>query len=628
MPSPSLSPSPASTSSEAENDIKSIAIPKPPPTVVNFSHSPLAPSRSPLPSSTDVSLKPIIEPIDDNAALQPPPREIFPPPLPTPFPVLSSPPPPVTALSYPVNNSSAPVSPDETSPLKAQPSSSSISIGAVIGISVGVSGSFFIVAVIIFFICYRNRIKGGKLHDHESPPPKADSSDDLYHVLRQSFKQKNAANGSPVSPKQMIPLRPLHCFDNNTHSNSNNLDAENHFSPKDHIVALAVLGGNFTYEELWSATSGFSMSNLLGEGGFGYVHKGVLPTGREIAVKQLKVGSHQGEREFQTEVETISRVHHKHLVSLVGYCMTGVKRLLVYEFVPNRTLEYHLHGKWGLGLRPQSLLQDPAKPLEYILRAAQSFMEWASRIKIAIGSAKGLAYLHEDCNPTIIHRDIKAANILLDKNFEAKVADFGLAKFLSDSNHLVRHISTRVVGTFGYLAPEYAQSGKTSDKSDIFSFGVMLLELITGRPPIISTESSACSSLVIWARPLLRRAMEDGKFDALVDPCLGKNYNSEEMANMVACAAACVRHSSWRRPRMSQVVRALEGDASVLDLDDENRPGESTICDFDSDGTNFFENLKRIQCSNVKSKEEMVNQHILHQQCTGAFMAVNHLKMK
>ncbi|KAM3378780.1 proline-rich receptor-like protein kinase PERK1 isoform X1 [Capsicum galapagoense] len=556
MPPHSPSPSPSPSTKNVNNT--SLATPKPPPTVVNFSHSPLSPS--PFPSSSgDAKLKPII---DDKVVIYPPPRAMFSPPLATPIPVVLSPPPPVTALLYPVN---------ETSHIKVQSasSSSSTSIGAVVGISVGVTGAFFIVAVIIFFVCYRNKMRSGKLHDHETPRSKVDSSDDLYHVLRQSFKQQNVANGSPVSPKEVTPFHPLHCFDNNAHSNSPNLDADNHFSPKDHIVALAVSGGHFTYEELWSATSGFSTSNLLGEGGFGYVHKGVLPTGREIAVKQLKVGSHQGEREFQAEVETVSRVHHKHLVSLVGYCMTGIKRLLVYEFVSNRTLEYHLH------------------------EAALSCMEWASRIKIAIGSAKGLAYLHEDCNPTIIHRDIKAANILLDSNFEAKVADFGLAKFLSDSNHHNKHVSTRVVGTFGYLAPEYAQSGKASDKSDIFSFGVMLLELITGRPPIISTESSACSSLATWAWPLLMRVLDDGKFDTLVDPCLGKNYNSEEMANMVACAAACVRHSAWRRPRMSQVVRALEGNASILDLDEENKPGQSTIYDFDYDGSKFFKNLKK-----------------------------------
>ncbi|KAI5441024.1 Proline-rich receptor-like protein kinase perk1, partial [Lathyrus oleraceus] len=153
----------------------------------------------------------------------------------------------------------------------------------------------------------------------------------------------------------------------------------------------------------------------------------------------------------------ISRVHHKHLVSLVGYCSTGFQRLLVYEFVPNNTLEFHLHGNG----RPT--------------------MDWPTRLRIALGSAKGLAYLHEDCHPKIIHRDIKAANILLDFKFEAKVADFGLAKIASDLN---THVSTRVMGTFGYLAPEYAASGKLTDKSDVFSYGVMLLELLTGRRPV------------------------------------------------------------------------------------------------------------------------------------------------
>ncbi|XP_022860279.1 proline-rich receptor-like protein kinase PERK1 [Olea europaea var. sylvestris] len=202
------------------------------------------------------------------------------------------------------------------------------------------------------------------------------------------------------------------------------------------------------------ATDGFSNANLLGQGGFGYVHRGVLPNGKKVAVKQLKSGSGQGEREFQAEVEIISRVHHKHLVSLVGYCITGTQRLLVYEFVPNNTLEFHLHGK--------------GRPTMY----------WPTRLKIALGAAKGLAYLNEDCHPKIIHRYIKASNILLDFNFEAKVTDFGLAKFSSDTN---THISTRVMGTFGYLAPKYASSGKLTEKSDVFSFGVMLLELITGR---------------------------------------------------------------------------------------------------------------------------------------------------
>lgn len=319
--------------------------------------------------------------------------------------------------------------------------------------------------------------------------------------------------------------------------------------PPHPTVALGFTHSTFTYDELAVATSGFSQANLLGQGGFGYVHKGVLPNGKEIAVKSLKAGSGQGDREFQAEVDIISRVHHRHLVSLVGYSFAGGQRLLVYEFVPNSTLEYHLHGK--------------GRPV----------MDWSTRLKIALGSAKGLAYLHEDCHPRIIHRDIKAANILLDFNCEAKVADFGLAKLSEDTN---THVSTRVMGTFGYLAPEYASSGKLSEKSDVFSFGVMLLELITGRRPIDLTLDSEDDSLVDWAMPLCIDAMETGNFNGLADPRLENNYDPAEMARMVTCAAASIRHSARRRPKMSQIVRALEGDAQ-LDYLDGVKPGQSKM---------------------------------------------------
>ncbi|XP_006393273.2 proline-rich receptor-like protein kinase PERK7 [Eutrema salsugineum] len=296
--------------------------------------------------------------------------------------------------------------------------------------------------------------------------------------------------------------------------------------PPHPAVALGFNQSTFTYEELAAATQGFSKDRLLGQGGFGYVHKGILPNGKEIAVKSLKAGSGQGEREFQAEVEIISRVHHRHLVSLVGYCSnSGGQRMLVYEFLPNDTLEFHLHGKSG------------------------TVMDWPTRLKIALGSAKGLAYLHEDCHPKIIHRDIKASNILLDLNFEAKVADFGLAK-LSQDNYT--HVSTRVMGTFGYLAPEYASSGKLTEKSDVFSFGVMLLELITGRRPV-DLSGDMEDSLVDWARPLCMNAAQGGEYGELVDPFLENRYEPNEMARMVACAAAAVRHSGRRRPKMSQV---------------------------------------------------------------------------
>ncbi|XP_078148862.1 proline-rich receptor-like protein kinase PERK13 [Carex rostrata] len=304
----------------------------------------------------------------------------------------------------------------------------------------------------------------------------------------------------------------------------------------------------FSYEEILEMTGGFSRENLLGEGGFGCVYKGWLPDGRCVAVKQLKAGSGQGEREFQAEVEIISRIHHRHLVSLVGYCIVEHHRMLVYEFVPNSTLEHHLHGK------------------------VVPVMDWGKRMKIAIGSARGLTYLHDDCHPRIIHRDIKSANILLDYAFEAQVADFGLAKF---SNDTYTHVSTRVMGTFGYLAPEYASSGKLTDRSDVFSFGVVLLELITGRKPLFADKS-----LVEWARPILVQALETGNIEELVDPRLENNYTRDEMYLMIEVAAACVRHSAPKRPRMVQVLRALDNDGGhVMDLTNGVKVGQSMAYD-------------------------------------------------
>ncbi|XP_039164640.1 proline-rich receptor-like protein kinase PERK1 isoform X3 [Eucalyptus grandis] len=321
---------------------------------------------------------------------------------------------------------------------------------------------------------------------------------------------------------------------------------------------LGVSGSHFPFDALEKSTNGFSGANLLGEGSFGHVYRGVLSTGKDVAVKRLKVGSVQGEREFLTEVEIISRVHHKHVVSLVGYCTTGSERILVYELVPNKTLAFHLHGNpvsQQLASKPwesESKTHDYSTPGE-----EQPTLNWPSRLKIALGAAEGLAYLHEGCDPIIIHRDIKAANILVDLEFKAKIADFGLAKFTPDANS---HVSNNVKGTIGYLDPEYLSSGNSTEKSDVFSFGVVLLELITGRRAM-----NMGVSLVNSVRPQLTRYLEDGKFDSLVDPGL-QNYDRVEMARMVRCAAACVLPSGECRPKMSKIVRALEGDLPLSDL--------------------------------------------------------------
>ncbi|GAB4850197.1 hypothetical protein Ancab_029491 [Ancistrocladus abbreviatus] len=301
----------------------------------------------------------------------------------------------------------------------------------------------------------------------------------------------------------------------------------------------------YAFEELTLATNGFSEQNLLGKGGFGSVYKGELPSGKLAAIKKLDLREDnvqsgvpskrffQGEREFQAEVKIISGIHHRNLVCLLGYCISGDQRLLVYEYMPNNSVTFHLRAG----------REDPRAKI----------LDWATRMRIALGSAKGFAYLHEDCTPRVIHRDVKSNNILLDSNFGAKVSDFGLAQFFPDED---THVSATLAGTMGYLAPEYSAGGKLTPKSDVYSFGVVLLELISGRSPL---------ALVVWAGRLLAQALEDGKFEALVDPRLEKKYNYGEMERMVACAEACIRFSPEDRPNMSQVVRVLEG---VMPLDD------------------------------------------------------------
>lgn len=289
----------------------------------------------------------------------------------------------------------------------------------------------------------------------------------------------------------------------------------------------------FAYEELKEATNNFELASVLGEGGFGRVYKGVLKDGTSVAIKKLSSGGHQGDREFLVEVEMLSRLHHRNLVKLLGYYSSrdSSQHLLCYELVPNGSLEAWLHG-----------------PLD-----ANHTLDWETRMKIALDAARGLAYLHEDSQPCVIHRDFKASNILLENNFHAKVADFGLAKQAPEGRG--NYLSTRVMGTFGYVAPEYAMTGHLLVKSDVYSYGVVLLELLSGRKPVDMSQPSGQENLVTWSRPILR---DKDRLGELVDPRLGGKYPKEDFVQVCAIAAACVAPEANQRPTMGEVVQSLK----------------------------------------------------------------------
>lgn len=286
----------------------------------------------------------------------------------------------------------------------------------------------------------------------------------------------------------------------------------------------------FSYAELELATGGFSKVNFLAEGGFGSVHRGVLPDGQAIAVKQHKLASSQGDQEFCSEVEVLSCAQHRNVVMLIGFCIEDGRRLLVYEYICNGSLDSHLYGRH------------------------QDTLEWSARQKVAVGAARGLRYLHEECRVgCIVHRDMRPNNILITHDFEPLVGDFGLARWQPDGE---TGVETRVIGTFGYLAPEYAQSGQITEKADVYSFGVVLVELVTGRKAVDLNKPKGQQFLTEWARPLL----EARAIDELVDPRLGSNYSEHEIYCMLHAASLCIRRDPQARPRMSQVLRILEGD--------------------------------------------------------------------
>ncbi|KAI8534288.1 hypothetical protein RHMOL_Rhmol10G0078800 [Rhododendron molle] len=334
------------------------------------------------------------------------------------------------------------------------------------------------------------------------------------------------------------------------------------FDVKDRHHEEVSLGNlrRFQFRELQLATDNFSSKNILGKGGFGHVYKGHLRDGTAVAVKRLKDGSAVGgDRQFQTEVEMISLAVHRNLLRLYGFSMTATERLLVYPYMSNGSVASRMK----------------AKPI----------LDWGTRKRIALGAARGLLYLHEQCDPKIIHRDVKAANILLDECCEAVVGDFGLAKLL---DHQDSHVTTAVRGTVGHIAPEYLSTGQSSEKTDVFGFGILLLELITGQRALeFGKAANQKGAMLDW----VRKIHLEKKLDLLVDKDLKNNYDRIELEEMVQVALLCTQYLPGLRPKMSEVVRMLEGDGLAERWEASQRVESSKYKSYDLSSSERYSDL-------------------------------------
>ncbi|KAK9141378.1 hypothetical protein Scep_011059 [Stephania cephalantha] len=325
------------------------------------------------------------------------------------------------------------------------------------------------------------------------------------------FKTKPATTVEPTSSEELLVKKPKH-----KEPLSINLATFEHSLQRLHPT------------DILTATGGFSETHIIGDGGFGTVYKGLLLEGRTIAVKRLKSGRFQGDREFLAEMETIGKVNHENLVPLLGYCVYEDERFLIYEYMENGSLDV-----W---------LSNPADAVEAL--------DWPSRFKICLGSARGLAFLHHGFVPHIIHRDIKSSNILLDSNFEPRVSDFGFSRIISAYES---HVSTGLAGTLGYIPPEYGQTMVATTKGDVYSFGVVMLEVLTGRAPTGQADIEG-GNLVGWVRWMSDMEMED----AVLDACIASlGHWRDQMIGVLHVARACTVDEPWKRPTMLEVVKML-----------------------------------------------------------------------
>ncbi|KAL7222400.1 hypothetical protein ACSBR1_024152 [Camellia fascicularis] len=403
--------------------------------------------------------------------------------------------------------------------------------------------------------------------DARPDPPLSSISDPLLPTEKQPFAQISSemAAYSPGPPERIVHhqdlnkkilialivastllcgiLLSLFCFWIYKHKNLKNSIAKSQQShDAANGISLGPILGRFNslrmadkrgsaalidYQLLVAATNNFQENNVLGEGGFGRVYKACFSDTFLAAVKRLRGISHDAEREFENEMDWLSKIKHQNIVSLLGYCIHGETRFLVYEMMHNGSLESQLHGP-----------------------SHGSSLTWHLRMKIALDVARGLEFLHEHCNPPIIHRDLKSSNILLDSNFNAKLSDFGLA--ITGGNQSKNNM--KLSGTLGYVAPEYLLDGKLTDKSDVYAFGVVLLELLMGRKPVEKIKSAQCQSTVTWA---MSQLTDRSKLPNIVDPVIRNTMDLKHLYQVAAVAVLCVQPEPGYRPLITDVLHSF-----------------------------------------------------------------------
>ncbi|XP_010432406.1 PREDICTED: probable receptor-like serine/threonine-protein kinase At4g34500 [Camelina sativa] len=417
--------------------------------------------------------------------------------------------------------------------------SSSTKLPSILGLNIYIviaicSVFILLISVLIFLFVCLNRVSRARRmrvkHSSGSIPLVSKEISEIKKTVGKFIRNSDESKGKIGN--EAVVVVPASSKEATTTSTSGGFDTLSVASSGGDVGPEVMGWGRwYSLKDLEIATRGFSDENVIGEGGYGVVYRADFSDGSVAAVKNLLNNKGQAEKEFKVEVEAIGKVRHKNLVGLMGYCADSVQRMLVYEYIDNGNLEQWLHGDVG-----------PVSPLT-----------WDIRMKIAIGTAKGLAYLHEGLEPKVVHRDVKSSNILLDRKWNAKVSDFGLAKLLGSETS---YVTTRVMGTFGYVSPEYASTGMLNECSDVYSFGVLLMEMITGRSPVDYSRPPGEMNLVDWFKGMVasRRGEE------IIDPKIKTSPPPRALKRALLVCLRCIDLDASKRPKMGQIIHMLEAE--------------------------------------------------------------------